>query len=151
MFVNGEYVVVEKVQHEILEAPITVYNFQVEDYHTYYVTDTGVLVHNICTTQNNPGATGQAHHPISRGIEKAAKLHEKLKNLVTRKGWGTVRASLLKDHCGYQDWHRDLDKEIMDWILSHADATLDDFIKYMNELYADPDMVRRFGEVIFSN
>ena len=47
--VNGEYVVVEKVQHEILETPVTVYNFQVEDYHTYYVSDTGVLVHNKCT------------------------------------------------------------------------------------------------------
>jgi hypothetical protein len=48
VLVNGEYVVVEQVQHEILEVPITVYNFQVEDYHTYYVTDTGVLVHNSC-------------------------------------------------------------------------------------------------------
>ena len=48
VLVNGEYVVVEKVQHEILEAPITVYNFQVEDYHTYYVADNGVLVHNSC-------------------------------------------------------------------------------------------------------
>ena len=47
--VNGEYVVVEKVQHEILEEPVTVYNFQVEDYHTYYVTNIGVLVHNKCT------------------------------------------------------------------------------------------------------
>ena len=52
---NGEYVVVEKVQHEILEAPITVYNFEVEDYHTYYVaasadSDLFVLVHNRCGT-----------------------------------------------------------------------------------------------------
>ena len=46
--VNGEYVVVEKIQHEILEAPITVYNFQVEGYHTYYVSNSGVLVHNSC-------------------------------------------------------------------------------------------------------
>lgn len=46
--VNGEYVVVEKIQHEILEAPITVYNFQVEDYHTYYVSNADVLVHNSC-------------------------------------------------------------------------------------------------------
>ena len=45
--VNGEYVVVEKVQHELLEAPIKVYNFEVEDFHTYYVGD-GVLVHNSC-------------------------------------------------------------------------------------------------------
>ena len=49
VLVNGEYVVVEKVQHEILEAPVTVYNFQVEGCHTYYVSDAGVLVHNKCT------------------------------------------------------------------------------------------------------
>ena len=34
VFVNGEHVIVEKIQHEILESPINVYNFQVEDYHT---------------------------------------------------------------------------------------------------------------------
>lgn len=48
VLVNGEYVVVEKVQHELLESPVKVYNFQVEDYHTYYVSDAGVLVHNSC-------------------------------------------------------------------------------------------------------
>lgn len=48
VLVNGEYVVVEKVQHELLENPVKVYNFQVEDYHTYYVRESGVLVHNIC-------------------------------------------------------------------------------------------------------
>ena len=47
VLVNGEYVVVEKVQHELLESPVKVYNFQVEDYHTYYVAS-GVLVHNSC-------------------------------------------------------------------------------------------------------
>ncbi len=47
--VNGEYVVVELVEHEILENPVTVYNFEVEDFHTYYVGDTNVLVHNRCT------------------------------------------------------------------------------------------------------
>ena len=49
VLVNGEYVVIEKVQHEILESPVKVYNFQVEDDHTYYVSDTGVLVHNKCS------------------------------------------------------------------------------------------------------
>ena len=70
VLVNGEYVVVEKVQHEILEAPITVYNFQVEDYHTYFVSDAGVLVHNTCRNYRNRAkqyykteAIGQdAHH-----------------------------------------------------------------------------------------
>ena len=36
------------MQHELLEAPVKVYNFQVEDYHTYYVAEVSVLVHNSC-------------------------------------------------------------------------------------------------------
>ena len=75
VLVNGEYVVVEKIQHEILEAPITVYNFQVEDYHTYYVSDTGILVHNTCGNRGQlkknmlseepaPGPEYQAHHGL---------------------------------------------------------------------------------------
>ena len=46
---NGELVTVEWVQHEILESPIKVYNFEVEDFHTYFVGECGVLVHNECT------------------------------------------------------------------------------------------------------
>ncbi len=45
---NGEYVVVEKIEHELLESPALVYNFEVEDFHTYYVSEYGVLVHNAC-------------------------------------------------------------------------------------------------------
>ncbi len=45
---NGEYVIIEQVQHELLEAPIYVYNFEVEDFHTYYVGENGALVHNLC-------------------------------------------------------------------------------------------------------
>jgi hypothetical protein len=48
ILVNGEHVVVDKVQHEILEDPVTVYNFQVEDFHTYYVSCNAILVHNAC-------------------------------------------------------------------------------------------------------
>lgn len=29
-----------------VRSPVTVYNFQVEDYHTYYVADNGLPVHN---------------------------------------------------------------------------------------------------------
>ncbi len=45
---SGKYVIVEKVQHEILEAPIAVYSFEVEDFHTYYVGRSSILVHNMC-------------------------------------------------------------------------------------------------------
>ena len=40
--------VLEKIQHELLESPETTYNFEVEGYHTYHVGNTGVLVHNVC-------------------------------------------------------------------------------------------------------
>ena len=46
--VNGDYVVVEQVQHEILETPVQVFNFEVSDFHTYFVGDVPVLVHNVC-------------------------------------------------------------------------------------------------------
>jgi len=61
VLVNGEYVVVEKIQHEILEAPVTVYNFQVEDYHTYYVAN-GVLVHNRCGGETAATKRGKQMH-----------------------------------------------------------------------------------------
>lgn len=69
VLVNGEYVVVEAVQHEFLESPIAVYNFSVENYHTYYVAS-GVLVHNTCGNyrknamkyHNTDGVGKDAHH-----------------------------------------------------------------------------------------
>ena len=48
VLVNGECVVVEWVEHEILESPVKVYNFEVEDFHTYFVGKEPVLVHNGC-------------------------------------------------------------------------------------------------------
>lgn len=56
---SGEYVIIEKVQHEILESPITVYNFEVEDFHTYYVGTSAVLVHNMCGTKSVLPHNGQ--------------------------------------------------------------------------------------------
>ena len=49
--INGKYAVIEQVQHELLENPETTYNFEVEEFHTYYVGNTEVLVHNRCEAQ----------------------------------------------------------------------------------------------------
>ena len=48
VMLNGEYVIIEQVQHELLESPEITYNFEVKDFHTYYAGDTSVLVHNSC-------------------------------------------------------------------------------------------------------
>lgn len=54
--VNGEYVIVEQIQHEILEAPIEVYNFRVANNHTYFVGGVSVGVHNAFCGPVQPGS-----------------------------------------------------------------------------------------------
>ena len=44
--VNGNILLVENFDVELTEEPVTVYNFQVEDFHTYHVSEFGLLVHN---------------------------------------------------------------------------------------------------------
>ena len=45
---DGTYAIIEAIDVEILKSPETTYNFEVEDFHTYYVSDSNVLVHNKC-------------------------------------------------------------------------------------------------------
>ena len=83
---NGEYVIVEQIQHELLENPVTVYNFEVEDYHTYYVSanadsDEFVLVHNRCgykpLRQNDYKAVinpGEMEAPHAHIFKKASNI-----------------------------------------------------------------------------
>ena len=52
---SGEVAVVESVENESLAEPIAVYNFQVADWHSYYVGDIGVLVHNLCINEVDYG------------------------------------------------------------------------------------------------
>ena len=64
---NGEYVVVEKVQHEILEHPIAVYNFEVEGFHSYHVGEQSLLVHNRCAGYEAPNSGGGVSDTINMG------------------------------------------------------------------------------------
>ena len=66
--------VVEKVQHELLENPINVYNFQVEDYHTYYVAEFGILVHNDCSAN---GVNKKKFNGDQQALIELAKEKEK--------------------------------------------------------------------------
>ena len=44
--VNGNVLLVENFDIELTEKPVTVYYFQVEDFHTYHVGEFRILVHN---------------------------------------------------------------------------------------------------------
>ena len=50
MLSTGEDVTIERVEVEKLAEAETTYNFEVADFHTYYVTGKNVLVHNTCAT-----------------------------------------------------------------------------------------------------
>lgn len=102
VLVNGEYVVVEKVQHEILEAPVTVYNFHVEDFHTYYVTDSGVLVHNKCGS--NHGNSLSTDKSAQGYILRDKDTHEILKYGETTRGYRRYSQPYLDRHNAYMDF-----------------------------------------------
>ena len=83
VMLNGEKVVLELVQHEILETPVTTYNFEVADFHTYYVGTYNVLVHNKCKVQLSQkldyifgNATGDKHN-----IDRAQGLLEQVQSI----------------------------------------------------------------------
>ena len=61
----GDYVTVQEVVLETLDEPVTVYNFEVEDFHTYYAGNVLVLVHNANYAPRRPvqGVTRQVDHP----------------------------------------------------------------------------------------
>ena len=109
VLVNGEYVTLEKTQHEILEAPITVYNFEVEDYHTYYVGTDGVLVHNTCTNKNTK---------TEWDIQKYSKGQVKANYKGTR---------ITAQYDGKYYWTKDFSK--------HGGSAFKVFTKHKNKLY----------------
>ena len=52
LFSNGEYGIINRIEVELLVEPQTTYNFEVEDYHTYYVGENEVLTHNKCVVKD---------------------------------------------------------------------------------------------------
>ncbi len=67
---NGKTAVVSKVYSETLSSPVTVYNFEVEDYHTYYVGNHTVLVHNLCKQELIAGNKNGYNAKVSVGGEQ---------------------------------------------------------------------------------
>lgn len=48
MLSNGECGIISSIEIEHFEEAQTTYNFEVADFHTYYVGEQGILVHNAC-------------------------------------------------------------------------------------------------------
>ena len=113
--VNGEYVVVEKIQHEILESPVTVYNFEVEGFHTYYVSNIAILVHNLC---HNNQKTLWDIRKYSKGQQKVSFAGKNMTAhfdgtyywLDDLAGHGTSQYKVFRKSGNYLEWVYDADK-----------------------------------------
>ena len=85
VMLNGEYVVVEQVQHELIESPEITYNFEVEDYHTYYVGESSIWTHNKCGAEH--GNSLNTSKPAKGYVLKNRDTGEVLKFGETTRGY----------------------------------------------------------------
>jgi hypothetical protein len=98
---NGETTEVKALKVEELDTPMKVYNFEVEDWHTYYVSGYDVLVHN---TGSNPCAqeTGKVIK-TAKGVLKDAMLPTEGKiRFIPPEKW-TPSQPLPKQNGGFVD------------------------------------------------
>ncbi len=95
-------------------------------------------------------ATGQMHHLLSEKIARALAEHKTLKGVFDRKDARLVfQAKDKAAHWGYQTWHRELDDEVVKWLSDpkRAEATPEEFLKFLQELYQRPDIKARIPGV----
>ena len=96
-----------------------------------------------------PHLTGQLHHPVSNPIHRALQEHPVLRGLYNaRDGRFTTRAIDAAAHRGYQKWHRELDKDVVDWLTDPANrnVTQEGFEAFLRALYGRPDLRARFPD-----
>ena len=94
-----------------------------------------------------PQPTGQLHHPISKRIARALETHATLRGRYGERDPRFVtRAADKESHSGYQQWHRDLDDEVIEWLATYRTATPAQFEAYLRHRYTQPDLRARFPD-----
>lgn len=92
---NSSKVTLVNKEIEILDTPENIYNFEVEDYHTYYVGNNGILCHNVCVAKE-----GKFRADVRKGGEPNyrvghAHIYEGSKNIASVSKDGSVLAEKL--------------------------------------------------------
>lgn len=147
---SGEVAVVNKVEDEVLRDPIRVYNFEVADWNTYFVSELDVFVHNCNRYTEVDGSMGQIHHLLSNKIMKKLDRHETLKKIFEREDIRfKYKSKDLESHKGYQEWHRLVDEEIINWLEKNKKATSEEFLRFLEGIYKRPEIENRIPGVRF--
>ena len=88
---------------------------------------------------------GQWHHPISKTIFEELENHKNLRGQYkARDPRFVTRAVDEQAHCGYQSWHRNVDKEVVEWLRKHTQATRQEFESFLRDIYKRTEMRARF-------
>ena len=96
-------------------------------------------------TPEPPDCKGQQHHVISKRIAAALDTHRILKGLYQPRDPRFVTRGVDQPaHCGYQEWHRRVDEEVIKWLDDNPDATQKLFEEYLRLIYNRPAMRARF-------
>jgi len=85
---DGKQVEIEKIEIEKLDKPETKYNFEVEGFHTYYVTEKAVLVHNVCASTLDPADIRFTQDSISSTFRDGSSIDDLIEGLKN----GTISA-----------------------------------------------------------
>lgn len=104
---DGRKVPVKQAGFEYLDEPVLVYNFEVEDFNTYYVSELGVLVHNTCMVETG-GENFKQIDGTSYDINKLRKTQsyidksvvESMKKSIMKQGPGAVPPIRVRVHDG---------------------------------------------------
>ncbi len=70
---NGCIEKIQSVKSKKTEDPVKTYNFEVDDFHTYFVGNIGIFVHNSCNVVDENGVKIQSNYPNDHG--KPVHLH----------------------------------------------------------------------------
>ncbi len=89
--------------------------------------------------------TGEIHHPISTKVGRELNQHPTLRgHYQPRDPRFTTQAIDDAAHRGYQTWHRQLDREVVQWLKDTPAATPQQFESWLRWRYRQPDLLERF-------
>lgn len=92
-----------------------------------------------------PDCKGEDHHVISRRIARELERHKVLRGLYKPRDKRFVaKAKDEQSHCGYQQWHRDVDQEVVEWLQKYPKATQEEFMQLLRDIYNRKEMLERF-------
>ena len=91
---NGICAIIEKIEVEQLATPETTYNFEVEDFHTYYVSETNILVHNTCVKSK----INESDSLIKEANQLSGRIQSEADDLIQQFAKGNTNPGLGSKH-----------------------------------------------------